>query len=192
MLEPRPQPADDLHTCEAGRIAQRIRELIDAGTLIGAADDARPLRYGDILILLRTRTHASTYETALRNAGIPYLGAARGTLLDSLEVRDLEALLNTLIAPHNNLALAQVLRSPLFAARDEDLITLAQTTGTSWMERLLCVAPRTRAMHRWRVPHACYHCGKPGSGNCRYTIYWIASITKATSSNASKPLRQRY
>ena len=141
LLEPRPQPADDLHTCEAGRIAQRIRELIDAGTLIGAAADARPLRYSDILILLRTRTHASTYETALRNAGIPYLGAARGTLLDSLEVRDLEALLNTLIAPHNNLALAQVLRSPLFAARDEDLITLAQTTGTSWMERLLVCGP---------------------------------------------------
>ena len=141
LQEPRPQPADDLHTCEAGRIAQRIRELIEAGTLIGAAADARLLRYSDILILLRTRTHASTYETALRNAGIPYLGAARGTLLDSLEVRDLEALLNTLIAPHNNLVLAQVLRSPLFAARDEDLITLAQTTGASWMERLLVCGP---------------------------------------------------
>ncbi len=141
LLEPRPQPADDLHAGEALRIAQRIRELIGAGTLVGAANDARPLRYGDIFILLRTRTHASTYEVALRHAGIPYLGAARGTLLDSLEVRDLEALLNTLITPYNNLALAQVLRSPLFAARDEDLITLAQATGTTWMERLLVCGP---------------------------------------------------
>ncbi|MBI5460638.1 MAG: UvrD-helicase domain-containing protein [Gammaproteobacteria bacterium] len=141
LLEPRPQPGDDLHEREGRVIAQRIRALIDTGTLIESPEHARPLRYGDILILLRNRTHATAYEQALREAGIPYLGAARGTLLDSLEVRDLEALLNTLSAPHNDLALAQVLRSPLFAARDEDLITLAQTTGATWMERLLACGP---------------------------------------------------
>ncbi|MBU1192961.1 MAG: UvrD-helicase domain-containing protein [Gammaproteobacteria bacterium] len=140
LQEPRPTPADDLHLSEARSIAARIRRLIDAPTLIGPAEQARPLRYSDILILLRSRTHAGSYEQALREAGIPYLGAARGTLLDSLEVRDLEALLNTLIAPHNDLALAQVLRSPLFAATDQDLIQLAQATGTGWMERLLNLA----------------------------------------------------
>lgn len=139
--EPRTAPADDLHLCEARTIAARIRALIDAPTLIGSEHQARTLRYGDILILLRSRTHASSYEQALREAGIPYLGAARGTLLDSLEVRDLEALLNTLIAPHDDLALAQVLRSPLFAASDQDLIDLAQATGSGWMERLLNLAP---------------------------------------------------
>lgn len=137
LEEPRPTPADDLHLSEARAISARIRTLIDTPTLIGSSDQARPLRFGDILILLRSRTHAASYEQALREAGIPYLGAARGTLLDSLEVRDLEALLNTLIAPHNDLALAQVLRSPLFAATDQDLIQLAQATGTGWMERLL-------------------------------------------------------
>jgi ATP-dependent helicase/nuclease subunit A len=142
LEEPRPMPADDLHACEARALAARIRALIDAPTLIGAADTARPLRYGDILILLRNRTHAASYEKALRDAGIPYLGAARGTLLDSLEVRDLEALLNTLIAPHDNLALAQVLRSPLFAASDAELIALAQGSGENWMQRLLDMGPR--------------------------------------------------
>jgi ATP-dependent helicase/nuclease subunit A len=142
LQEPRPMPGDDLHACEARAIAARIRALIAAPTLIGAADTARPLRYGDILILLRNRTHAASYEKALRDAGIPYLGAARGTLLDSLEVRDLEALLNTLIAPHDNLALAQVLRSPLFAASDTELIALAQGSGEKWMQRLLDMGPR--------------------------------------------------
>lgn len=141
LEEPRAQEEDSLHDREGGVIAARIRALIDQGTLIGPAERARPLRYGDILILLRNRTHAASYEQALREAGIPYLGAARGTLLDSLEVRDLEALLNTLIAPHNDLALAQVLRSPLFAAGDDDLIALAQTTGATWMERLLALGP---------------------------------------------------
>lgn len=140
LLQPRPQPADDRHEGEGRAIAVRIRSLIDRGTPIGPADAARPLRYGDILILLRGRTHAGAYEKALRDAGIPFLGAARGTLLDNLEVRDLEALLNTLIAPHNDLALAQVLRSPLFAASDHDLVRLAQTGGNGWMERLLTIA----------------------------------------------------
>ncbi|MFN2308892.1 MAG: UvrD-helicase domain-containing protein [Gammaproteobacteria bacterium] len=142
LEEPRPAPGEDLHTGEARAIAARIRALIDAATLIGAADCARPLGYGDILILLRTRTHAASYEAALRDAGIPYLGAARGTLLDSLEVRDLEALLNTLIAPYDNLALAQVLRSPLFAAADADLIALAQAPGEHWLARLLALGPQ--------------------------------------------------
>ena len=145
LLQPRPQPADDRHEEEGRIIAARIRGLVDGGTLIGPAAAARPLRYGDILILLRGRTHAGAYEKALRDAGIPFLGAARGTLLDNLEVRDLEALLNTLIAPHNDLALAQVLRSPLFAAGDEDLIRLAQTSGNGWMERLLRIAADCRA-----------------------------------------------
>ncbi len=145
LEEPRPTPADDLHLSEARSIAARIRALIDTPTLIGPNDQARPIRYGDILILLRSRTHAASYEQALRESGIPYLGAARGTLLDSLEVRDLEALLNTLIAPHNDLALAQVLRSPLFAATDQDLIQLAQATGTGWMERLLNSATEVAA-----------------------------------------------
>ncbi|MFP5506575.1 MAG: UvrD-helicase domain-containing protein, partial [Gammaproteobacteria bacterium] len=142
LEEPRPTPADDPHEREGRAIAARIRALIDAPTLIGPADDARPLRYGDVLILLRNRTHATSYEKALRDAGIPYLGAARGTLLDSLEIRDLEALLNTLIAPQDNLALAQVLRSPLFAADDADLVTLAQADGDTWMQRLLDSGPR--------------------------------------------------
>ena len=137
---PRAGPADDLHRTEGQAIAMRIRKLVDARTLIGPADQARHLSYGDILILLRNRTHAGAYETALREAGIPYLGAARGTLLDNLEIRDMEALLNTLIAPHNDLALAQVLRSPLFSADDEDLVRLAQAAGHGWMERLLNIA----------------------------------------------------
>lgn len=139
--EPRGGHLDSLHDLEARTIAARIRALVDGRTPIGPAAAARPLRYGDVLVLLRNRTHAASYERALREAGIPYLGAARGTLLDSLEVRDLEALLNTLVAPHNDLALAQVLRSPLFAAADTDLIALAQTGGASWMERLLTVGP---------------------------------------------------
>lgn len=137
---PRELPLDDRYYREGRQAAERIQALIAGGCILEEGDRARPVRYGDILILLRSRTHAADYERALRDAGIPCLGTSRGALLDSLEARDLEALLQTLIAPHNNLALAQVLRSPLFAATDADLVCLAGLKQGDWMARLAALA----------------------------------------------------
>jgi len=153
---PRPEQADDPHYREGQLIATRIRELLDSGMVVGDGAAARPLDAGDIWILLRNRTHAEGYERALRDAGIPYLGAARGALLDSLEVRDLEALLTTLATPFDDLALAQVLRSPLFAASDADLDALAVGEGR-WYDRLRqgdwpagsALARAARLLPRW-------------------------------------------
>ena len=50
------------------------------------------LRYTDIMILIRHRTHLHDLEQALREAGIPYLGNGKKTLLDTLEIRDMVAL----------------------------------------------------------------------------------------------------
>ena len=160
LLEPRVLEEDIRHLQEGRLIAQRIQTLIATHTLIGPPENARPINYGDILILLRNRTHAQSYEAALRETGIPYLGAARGTLLESLEVQDMLALLDTLITPYDNLALAQVLRSPLFACSDADLMRLAAHTPheTPWSERLdylaselLLDTPLYRAHHNLRL-----------------------------------------
>ncbi len=136
---PREDPEDTRRLREGHLIATRIRELIGAGTPVETRDGVRPLDYGDILILLRKRKHAEVYQRALREAGIPYLGASRGALLDTVEIRDLTALLDVLITPFDNLALARVLRSPIFSASDQDLIRLA--TRGIWYQRLLEIAP---------------------------------------------------
>ena len=70
------------------------------------------------MILMRNRTHIDIYEDALKHHGIPFIGSKKGGLLDNLEIQDLSCLLNTLITPYNNLALAQVLKSPIFDASD--------------------------------------------------------------------------
>lgn len=137
LVEPRVVHEDQRHLEEGRQIAATIGTLMAAGTLVGPPQAARPLRYGDVMLLVRKRAHVHAYEQALREAGIPYLGADRGTLLHSLEVDDMVRLLETLIAPYNNLALAQVLRSPLFACSDEDLIGLAHGQRGAWFERLL-------------------------------------------------------
>jgi len=76
--------------------------------------------------LLRNRTHISNYERALQEAGIPYQGSEPGSLLESVEIQDMLALLDTLIAPYNSLSLARVLRCPLFSCTEQDLIFLAE------------------------------------------------------------------
>ncbi len=131
----------DQRYLEEGRlIAERIQDMIQKETLIGDTKSARAIRYSDIIILVRNRTHAADYEQALREANIPYIGANRGTLLDSQEARDLVNLLELLIAPFNNLALASLLRSPLFNCDHNDLIKLAREKDASWMQRLSSLA----------------------------------------------------
>ena len=136
LQAPRIIAEDQRHADEGRLIARRIESLLAAGTVVDKDDAPRLLDYGDIMILLRQRTHATAYEQALRDAGIPYLSASKGVLLDNLEVRDLEALLNLLIAPYDNLSLAQLLRSPLFGLDSEELLPLARQTSGSWYERL--------------------------------------------------------
>lgn len=136
LKTPRKLHSDQRHFEEGQMIAQRILDLMKNKTPIGAEAEARAIRYSDIMILIRHRTHADAYEQALRESGIPYNSANRGTLLESQEARDLVDLLHLLIAPYNNIALAGLLRSPLFDCSDNELITLGKLSGTHWIERL--------------------------------------------------------
>lgn len=133
---PRVLHEDQRYADEAQLIAATIASLINRQTAVTRDTVTRALQYSDIIILLRQRTHVSAYEQALRTAHIPYLSDSKGALLDNLEIRDLECLLNILISPYDNLALAQVLRSPIFNLDSEQLLPLAAFEHGSWYERL--------------------------------------------------------
>jgi ATP-dependent helicase/nuclease subunit A len=133
------------HYLEAQIIAKEIHALISQPVILGKDAHSRPIDYSDIMILFRSRTHASEYERALREAHIPYLGTERGTLLESLEVSDMLNLLKWLTTPFDDLALAGILRSPLFAASSEDLLLLAGKKN--WFEQLCTLATTLEAGH---------------------------------------------
>ena len=136
LQQPRPEPVN-IYQKEARQIAQHIKQLVNNKTSVSEGKHTRPLTYNDIYILVRKRAHVAEYERALRDAGIAYLGTNRGTLLDCLEIQDMEALLNTLLTPFNNLALAQVLKSPIFLASDDDLqLIAAHNTSSHWYDRI--------------------------------------------------------
>ena len=95
-----------------------------ANAINAQTDLTRPARAGDVMALVKKRTHLHLYERALEAAGIPFITSRRGGLLHALEAQDLIALLETLLLPHADLKLAHVLKSPVFGCSDADLLTV--------------------------------------------------------------------
>jgi ATP-dependent helicase/nuclease subunit A len=87
---------------------------------------ARGQKPGDVLLLVRQR--GPLFEAiirALKNAEIPVAGADRLVLTEHIAVMDLMALGDALLLPDDDLALATVLKSPLFGLSEEQLFDLA-------------------------------------------------------------------
>jgi ATP-dependent helicase/nuclease subunit A len=101
------------------KLARRIANSI--GAWIG-----RGRSPGDVLVLVRQR--GPLFEAiirALKNAHIAVAGADRLVLTEHIAVMDLMALADALLCPGDDLALATVLKSPLFGLDEDDLFTLA-------------------------------------------------------------------
>lgn len=128
---------------EGRRVAAWMRQVM-AQVRVPERGGSRPARWSDFQWLVRRKTYLLAYETALRDAGMPYVSPRRGGLLSSLEALDLCALLEFLMTPDADLALAHVLKSPIFGAPDEDLIALASAReeGESWWHCMLRMQAR--------------------------------------------------
>lgn len=140
LTEPDVEPEDMRLQMEADCLATKISEMVGVWQIeektVGGRSHRRPVGYGDIMLLVRTRTNLACYERALSAANIPFAAGSRGGLLASLEVRDIVALLEFLVTPVADLKLAHALRSPIFACSDEDLMQLAARKEASWWQRL--------------------------------------------------------
>ena len=106
------------------KVQQSFDEALQVAQLIQKIKKEKNANWGDFLILLRSRTHLAQIERAFRAAGIPCDSPRQGGLLRTLEAEDMVALLSVLITPSDDLALAQVLRSPMYDLPDPDLLTL--------------------------------------------------------------------
>jgi ATP-dependent helicase/nuclease subunit A len=87
---------------------------------------ARGLKAGEVLVLVRQR--GPLFEAiirALKTAEIPVAGADRLVLTEHIAVMDMMALADALLLPDDDLALACVLKSPLFGLSEEQLFELA-------------------------------------------------------------------
>ena len=116
----------------ARKIARTVKTWIDRGDLVGDGDKRHAATAGDILVLVRQRGalfNAVIHE--LKREGIAVAGADRLVLTEHIAVMDLMALADALLLPEDDLALATVLKSPLFGLNEEQIFTLAWNRKTS-------------------------------------------------------------
>ncbi len=128
LNEPRDEPDEKAVDAECALAARWVAGQVARG--------AEPKSF---MVLARKRDRLARMRDALRQLGVPSQITEKSALIELPEVRDVVALLDALISPSNDLALAQVLKSPLFSCRDEQLAVLAQNAKAqhlAWFDLL--------------------------------------------------------
>ena len=108
-------------TAPPARLATAIAKTISGWLRNGAVNEASggKIQPKDIMVLVRKRgpfVHALSRE--LKNRGIAVSGVDRLTLTDHIAVKDLLAIARVCLLTEDDLSLASLLRSPLFAFSD--------------------------------------------------------------------------
>ncbi|HET7113830.1 MAG TPA: 3'-5' exonuclease, partial [Pyrinomonadaceae bacterium] len=115
-VEDDPRAEQNSRVLDAKQLARRINTLMKS--------QAPHLKYGHIALLFRAMTHVQIYESAFRQANIPYQTVLGRGFYEREEITDLIQLLRFLDNKTDELALAAVLRSPLCGISDNALLAL--------------------------------------------------------------------
>ncbi|MEW6118962.1 MAG: UvrD-helicase domain-containing protein [Pseudomonadota bacterium] len=163
LTMPRVETSDRAVHEEARAFARILTDEVLGRWGVTGRDGPRAAQPGDVMALVRKRTHLHLYERTLDEAGIPFITSRRGGLLHALEAQDLVALIDTLLLPHAHLKLAHTLKSPLFGCDEDALLAVFAPCGDAprgW-ERLLrlaeqdnpppCLARAARLLASWRA-----------------------------------------
>jgi ATP-dependent helicase/nuclease subunit A len=121
---------------QEAKAQQSYEEALQVAQLIQQIKNEKNAAWSDFLVLLKSRTPLTQIERAFRSVGIPCDSPRQGGLLKTLEAEDLVALLSVLMTPTDDLALAQVLRSPIYGLSDADLMNLISQQQSSQIDSL--------------------------------------------------------
>ncbi|WP_408070484.1 helicase-exonuclease AddAB subunit AddA [Butyrivibrio sp. JL13D10] len=114
--------SDEAREIEARAIALRIRELMENGIVSGDNGELRKVRYGDIVILLRTnKGWDETFRKVLASRGIPAYVESRTGYFSATEVVTVLNFLRILDNPRQDVALVGVMHSAIGEFTDEEL-----------------------------------------------------------------------
>ncbi len=125
--DPVDTPAENSETSQLARaVAEGVAAMLGQPLLDAKTGITRPIRAGDVLILVQRRSELfAEVIGALKAAGLPVAGADRLKLAAELAVRDIRSTLAVVATPEDDLALAEALRSPLFGFSEAELYHLA-------------------------------------------------------------------
>ncbi len=113
--------------CEAWEVARFVRDAVEGGSLLVAdrgARGARPARYEDFAVLLRSTGKQVHFEKYFRLFGVPYGAENSCGLFSEAVACDLYYALRLAVHPEDRNALAAYLRSPFAGLSDESVVRL--------------------------------------------------------------------
>lgn len=118
----------------------------------GGREELRPVRPGDIAILIRQRTALPVLESKLRQYRVPFKTIGGVGFYSRQEIFDIYHLLRFLDNPGDNLALAGLLRSPFAGISDAALFYLSLEPDADYREKLRNTTDFSRYPPADRVP----------------------------------------
>ncbi len=142
-----PAPEEQMLEREVAQMAAHIASLIASGVAPSS-----------VMVLARKHEPLGRLRSALRQRHVASVLGEKTTLIDTLEVSDVMALLQALVNPGDSFALAHALKSPLIGLSDQDLMQLAlavqalpkQHPSPWWQALQQCQAALALQLQRWR------------------------------------------
>jgi len=120
-------------------LASRIREMVDGNETIKDAnlrERTREIRFGDIAILLRSRSRLEIIEKALNEKSVPYSVTSGIGFYSAQEIFDLTNYLTFLLDNNADISLLTVIRSPFFGISEDELFEASLCRGETFFEKL--------------------------------------------------------
>jgi ATP-dependent helicase/nuclease subunit A len=124
----RDEAEEHIRTRECAQAAQWVAQHIAHGTPAG-----------EVMVLARKRDRLQRMRGALQALGIASQISEKTQLMEHCEVQDVVALVDAIVSPTNDLALARALKSPLFGVSDDQLVSIAQVAKAqrcTWWQAL--------------------------------------------------------
>lgn len=163
----------DKAALEAQLAAKTIRRLLDSGLTVTDHGQERPLRCGDIAILLRSaNTVGAVYRRALAQEGVAVANGQGGDYFSAVEVSTVLSLLAVIDNPHQDIPLLAVLRSPAFGFTADALSRVRAARRDGDFYAALCAAAEADA-------------------DCRGFLDWLARLRREAPDRSASELLWR-
>ncbi len=117
---------------EVCHIAEKIKAYTDGGYLLydRANGTHRAAKYSDIVVLMRSpKAYTSSFERIFARAGIPVYCDNSGGYFDTEEISFLMSFLKIVDNPDDDIALAAVLKNPIFGFDENMLLRIRMSGG---------------------------------------------------------------
>lgn len=106
-------------------VAKRIKEMLDEGHLVYSGGEERPCKPADFCVLVTANEEKKRFAKALEKFGIKAKSEDESGYLRSREISIAVDMLRVIDNPMNDIALAAVMMSPIFAFSAEDMTRIS-------------------------------------------------------------------